>query len=297
MRMKIGTDAHKELFCRSFMQAHNPYVVANLPWPELDEASLARLRSVPFWDEVFFAERRAGAMVRAYAETIQDPLVREAIDLQGFEEARHADLIRHMIDLYDIPASDRPISKLPADIETGFLDFGFGECVDSFLGFGAYSFGKRAQFLPDSLFAILATLLEEEVRHIVFFVNWVAYRQAQRGRGAAPLRALHSLWFHGRAVARHVQDIRDGQKNKVEVPTEERDRAKFSATQADIFPGGFNARAFLAECLSENARRMEVFDPRLLRPSLMPGLARGALTVLNLWPGNWGKPIAVSNLT
>ncbi|MCX7356215.1 MAG: hypothetical protein NTY59_15595 [Alphaproteobacteria bacterium] len=293
--MKIGTDAHKELFCRSFMTAHNPYIVAKLPWPELDEASLARLRSVPFWDEVFFAERRAGAMVRAYAETIQDPLVREAIDLQGFEEARHAGLIRHMIDLYGIPASDRPVSKLPADIEAGFLDFGFGECVDSFLGFGAYSFGKRAKFLPDSLFAILATLLEEEVRHIVFFVNWVAYRQAQRGRGAAPLRALHSLWFHGRAVARHVQDIRDGQKSKTEAPAEERDRAKFSATQADIFPGGFNARAFLAECLSENTRRMEAFDPRLLRPSVMPGLARGALTALNLWPGNWGKPVTVSS--
>jgi len=291
--MKIGSDEHKELFCRGFMEAHDPYVVDRLPWPELDEASLQRLRSVPFWDEVFFAERRAGAMVRAYAETISDPLVREAVDLQGYEEARHADLIRHMIDLYDIPASDRPISKLPENIETGFLDFGFGECVDSFLGFGAYTFGKRAKFLPDPLFAILERLLEEEVRHIVFFVNWVAYHEVQRGRGAAPLRALHSLWFHGRAVMRHVQDIRDGQKNKVEKPAEERERAKFSATQADIFPGGFSVRSFLTACLNENARRMAAFDPRLLQPSLMPGLARGALTVLNLWPGNWGKPIAV----
>lgn len=293
--MKIGSDAHKELFCRSFIEAHDPYAVEKLPWPVLDEASLARLRSVPFWEEVFFAERRAGAMVRAYAETIHDQLVRQAVDLQGFEEARHADLIRFMIDRYGIPASERPVSKLPDNMEAGFLDFGFGECVDSFLGFGAYRFGKRAKFLPDPLFAILERLLDEEVRHIVFFVNWVAYREARRGRGAAPLRALHSAWFHGRAVWRHVQDIHEAQKSETKKPAAVEERAKFSATQADIFPGGFSVRAFLTECLSENARRMAVFDPHLLRPSLMPGLARSALFLLNLWPGNWGKPVAAGN--
>jgi hypothetical protein len=88
--MKIGSPAHKELFCRSFIATHNPYEIEALPWPELDAAALERLRSVPFWEEVFYAERRAGMLVEAFARTIDDPLLREAVDLQGFEEARHA---------------------------------------------------------------------------------------------------------------------------------------------------------------------------------------------------------------
>ena len=31
------------------------------------------------------------------------------------------------------------------------------------------------------MFAIFETLMYEETRHIVFFVNWMAYNQAQKG--------------------------------------------------------------------------------------------------------------------
>ena len=64
--MKIGSDEHKELFCRDFVASHDPYEPERLPWPELDEASLARIRGVPFWEEVYYAERRAGALIAAF---------------------------------------------------------------------------------------------------------------------------------------------------------------------------------------------------------------------------------------
>jgi hypothetical protein len=38
--MKIGSEAHKELFCRSFMESHQKYEPEQLPWPDLDDASL-----------------------------------------------------------------------------------------------------------------------------------------------------------------------------------------------------------------------------------------------------------------
>ena len=36
------------------------------------------MRSVPFWQEVYHTERRAGASVAAFTPMIQDPRVREA---------------------------------------------------------------------------------------------------------------------------------------------------------------------------------------------------------------------------
>jgi hypothetical protein len=139
------------------------------------------------------------------------------------------------------------------------------------------------------MFAVLDVLMHEETRHIVFFVNWMAYRETQRGRGAAPLRALTSLWYHGRAVARHLKDIRHGAGKNRDKADDESGRANFSATQADIFRDGFSPRGFLAECLAENARRMSAFEPELLRPQLMPGIARAALPLIALWPAGRAK--------
>jgi hypothetical protein len=95
--MKIGSEEHKQLFCREFIASHRRFDPAALEWPDLDADALGRLRAVPFWQEVLYTERRAGAIVSAYGETIDDPLVREAVLLQGFEEARHAKLLWLMI--------------------------------------------------------------------------------------------------------------------------------------------------------------------------------------------------------
>ena len=75
---EVGSAEHKERFCRHFIATHCRFDPAALAWPDLDPAELERLRAVPFWQEVLYTERRAGAIVAAYAQTIADPLVREA---------------------------------------------------------------------------------------------------------------------------------------------------------------------------------------------------------------------------
>jgi hypothetical protein len=162
MRIKIGSEAHKALFCRQFLETHELYDPETLPWPDLNEAQLGRLRSFPFWQEVYHTERRAGAIVAAFTPMVQDPLVREAVALQGVEEARHAKLIRVMIDRYGLEATEQPIETFPPNLETAFIDFGFGECMDSFLGFGAFKTARESEFLPEVMFEIFDVLMHEE---------------------------------------------------------------------------------------------------------------------------------------
>lgn len=80
--MKIGSQEHRDAFCAHFTQTYVEYDPKTLPWPELDDVVLRRLQSVPFWEEVFYTERRAGAIVAAFTETVSDPVLKGALALQ-----------------------------------------------------------------------------------------------------------------------------------------------------------------------------------------------------------------------
>lgn len=273
--MKIGSQEHRDAFCRHFVQTYTDYDPHTLPWPELDDAALQRLRAVPFWEEVFYTERRAGAIVAAFTQTVTDPVLRDALALQGEEETRHAKMIRVMIERYGLDAPERPLEDISQNIERRFRDFGFGECLDSFLGFGLFKIASQAEFLPKEMLKIFETLMYEETRHIVFFINWMAYTEAQRGwlaRMALPLTSLH---YYLRALVRMMGLAKRGKALN--------DGKNFAATQVSVFLDGFNFRKFLEDCYSENRRRMDAFDPDLLRPSFMPQLADVALRAMRLW--------------
>jgi hypothetical protein len=276
--MKIGSDEHKERFCRDFIASHCRFEPATLTWPDLDESSLGRLRAVPFWQEVLYTERRAGAIVDAYAATIADPLVREAVALQGFEEARHAELLREMIRRYRIAAEERPLDEpLSPDLRRAFADFGYGECLDSFLGFGVFKIARRSGFLPEPLFEIFDMLMREETRHIVFFINWMAWQQAARGGLASWARGVNAARYYGRAIGRLLATVRRGRRAN--------GGRDFSATQASVFLEGFTLRSFVEECCVEHERRMREFDPDLLRPRFLPKLGSIALAGLRFGSG------------
>lgn len=273
-KIKAGSEAHKELFCQHFMDTYQDYHPETLPWPKLDDEELQRLRSVPFWQEVYHTERRAGAIVDAFTPHVTDPAVHKALALQGFEERRHADLIRVMIERYGINATAQPLEALPADLETAFIDFGFGECVDSFLGFGAFKTARQSAFMPDKLFDIFDVLMFEETRHIVFFINYMAWREKQRGLGRLR-RTMKSLRFYGRAGNRLMGMVRRGQ--------DANDGKDFAVTQTSMFLDGFSFRQFVEDCYRENSRRMHVFDPDLMQPRLLPSIAAVALRGLRTW--------------
>ncbi len=274
MTLQAGSEAHKTLFCQDFIDTHQTFDPETLPWPDLTDAELARLRGVPFWQEVYHTERRAGAIVDAFTPQVTDPIVREAVRIQGVEEARHARLIKVMIDRYGIDAHEQEMEQFPADLETAFIDFGFGECLDAFLGFGAFKTARESSFLPEGMFEIFDTLMYEETRHIVFFINYMAWREKRRGLGG-PRRALKSARFYARAGKRLFGMVQRGQ--------EPNDGKDFAVTQANMFLDGFSFQKFVEDCVNENARRMGAFDPQLMQPKLLPSMASLALQGLRVW--------------
>ncbi|ELR98712.1 ferritin-like domain-containing protein [Gloeocapsa sp. PCC 73106] len=273
--MKLGTESHKELFCQSFLDSYLDYQPESLPWPDLDPVSLAKLRQIPFWQQALFTERSAGVMVSKFAETIEDPLIREAIALQGREESRHGRLIEFLIQRYQIEVTEPELVAPSSQIEAEFIDFGYEECLDSFFAFGMFGIAHQANYLPEAIFKIFDPLLDEEARHIVFFVNWITYLQIQRSKGLTPLRGFHSLWHYGKAVWKLGAIFGES--------TPEDEKA-FTVTGAGNFMDDLTPELFFATCLTENSKRMSRFNPELLQPMLMPNLSLLALRFLKLLP-------------
>lgn len=273
--MQLGSEQHKELFCRSFIDSHLNYEPEKLPWPEIDRTTFERLQAIPFWTEALYTERAAGVMVNAFADTVEDPLLREAIALQGREETRHARLLEVFLNRYGIQFAEPEKPEFPRDIETAFTDFEFGECLDSFFAFGMFNLARQTNYFPPNLFPFFEPLLDEEARHIVFFINWVTYNQIQRGRGWIGWRATHACWHYGRALWNLFKAF-GGAGNKEE--------QAFTATGASSFIDDLTPELLLFACLAENAQRMRVFDERLLQPKLMPRLSQIALFCLKLLP-------------
>jgi hypothetical protein len=268
----VGSDAHKELFCRSFIATHREFDPEKLSWPDLDDAALVRLRSLPFWEEAIATEIAAGMKIAAYAERVSDPLLREAIALQGAEELRHAALLSALTTRYDIRVACRPTAPLPADPEQAFVGIGYGECIDAFFAFGLFEVARQSGFFPEALLAVVEPILDEEARHIVFFVNWEAYHQCQRGRGLALRRAARALRSYSRAVRCRMGALRGAAGTG------------FTMTSSSRITVDFTPKTFLALCLRENARRLMAFDGGLLRPRFVPVLARLAWRCSSLLP-------------
>jgi hypothetical protein len=269
--MQIGSSEHKELFCRSFIESHRPYEPQDLPWPALDEISLARLHAIPVWTRALEVETAAGLMLSAFAKAEPDALVRQALELQGYEEDRHGRILQCMIERYGLDVSPQVPDIKPN--RAAFIDFGYNECVDSFAGFGIFRLAREGRVFPETLTSLFVRVLQEEARHIVFFVNWVAWDRRRRGLRGPVLQALPALSSYCAAIARRIKggtQMQSGNKPR-ENPIE-----LFADVLSDLTPS-----RFVRACVDENERYLAAFDSRLVRPRVIPALGKFALAILD----------------
>ncbi|HKD53415.1 MAG TPA: ferritin-like domain-containing protein [Steroidobacteraceae bacterium] len=265
-RIRPGSDAHKRLFCRTLLDTFNPYKPAVIDWPRLESDARERLVTLPIWDVAVQTEGRARLNVASYAAVIRDPLLREAIELNAFEEGRHKSVLSNLVTAYGITLAPEPHYLPPRDPEWAFMLTGYSECIDSFFAFGLFESARRSGFFPPPLVDTFEPVMQEEARHILFFVNWAAWH-----RRTMPL--WRRPWFELKVLSiwlvliwervRIARDVGHGvQDNNFTL-----NGAK--AVGVDVSVGGL-----IDLCLAENHRRMSAYDERLLRPAAVPALAR-----------------------
>jgi hypothetical protein len=268
-----GSEAHKTAFCRMLLDTHNPYKPAVIDWPVLDSEARDRLVGLPIWDIAVQTEGKARLRVLSYAACTDDRLLREAIELDGFEEGRHKEVLSNLVEAYGIRLGPEPEYIRPRDPEWAFMVTGFSECIDSFFAFGLFALARRSGFFPPALVDTFEPVMQEEGRHILFFVNWVAWKLRnlplwRRWLFRAKIAAVWGflVWERiglARGVGRGETGGTTPQDNNFTLTGSK------SVGAVDLSPA-----ALIDVCLAENDRRLAGYDPRLLRPSMVPRLMR-----------------------
>jgi len=282
-RLILGSEEHKTLLCRTFIDTHDSFKPEDIRWPDLDAEGLARLKAMPVWNEATRTEAVTAVKVQALGDAEKDPLLAEAISLQGYEEGRHAEVLRLLTRHYGIPVAPFPPPEVPKDPTLAFLRTGYGECLDSFFAFGLFRLGVDAALFPKALTDVFEQIMQEEARHILFIVNWAAYLRARR---PVLLRPGFDLWRGWNIVAQAFDRLKGalamagGEKGeKIAASGRDESQAGFTLKSHSIF-GDFSLRSFLQTCLAENDRRLSVYDERLLRPMLVPSVVKAMIKVL-----------------
>lgn len=270
--IRRGSDAHKRLFCRTLLDTHNPYKPAVIDWPQLERDARERLVSLPIWDVAVQTEGRARLNVASYAALVRDALLREAIELNAFEEGRHKKVLANLVEAYGITLAPEPPYPAPRDPEWAFMLTGYSECIDSFFAFGLFESARRSGFFPPALVDTFEPVMQEEARHILFFVNWAAWHRRTMPWWRRPWFELKVLGIWAVLLWERIRIARDVghgvQDNNFTL-------SGAQSVGADIRPADL-----IRLCLAENERRMGAYDERLLRPAAVPALARLALRVM-----------------
>jgi len=264
--IRLGSEEHKRLFCKTLLDTFNPYRPAVIDWPKLDEDAAARITSLPIWDIAVQTENRASLNVCTYAESINDPLLREAVELNGFEERRHRYVLSNLVKAYGITLAPEPDYPRPRDPEWAFLVTGYSECIDSFFAFGLFEVARLSGYFPPELVETFEPVIHEEGRHILFFVNWVAWHRRNMPLWRRPWFELKVLAVWAFLVFERIgiaTDVSNGVQDN-----------NFTVTGASQLGDHIDVFKLIDVCLAENTRRLGSYDERLKRPRFVPFMTR-----------------------
>jgi len=290
-RLAIGGSAHRDAACRMFRDTFNPYRPSVIDWPRLAPDALARLTSLPIWDIAVQTEGKARLRMAAYGQSLSDPAWREAIEQNGWEEGRHKEVLASLVASYGIRLQPEPEYRPPSDPEWAYLVTGYSECIDSFFAFGLFDLAKSSGFFPPELVDTFEPVIQEEARHILLFANWLAWHRRRLPIWRRPWFELRvaAVWvflaWERIGIARGMDDggtDHGGMGHDKPADNNFTLTGSQSVSDMDISPW-----ELLAICLRENDRRFAGYDPRLLRPTTTPMLARMAVTV-----ARWSRAVA-----
>jgi hypothetical protein len=264
--IRFGSDEHKTLFCRTLLDTFNPYKPAVIDWPKLDSEVRDRLVGLPIWDIAVQTEGRARLNVASYAKVTPDPLLRKAIELNAFEEGRHKHVLSNLVQAYGIALAPEPHYEVQGNPEWAFMVTGYSECIDSFFAFGLFESAKRSGFFPEELVDTFEPVIQEEARHILFFVNWASWHRRTMPLWRRPYFELKVLAVWLFLIWERIGTARDMGSGVQD--------NNFTVTGAKAVGDDINVAELIDVCLGENSRRMSHYDQRLKRPFAVPALAR-----------------------
>jgi len=171
-----------------------------------------------------------------------------------------------MVQAYGIRLAPEPKYARPSDPEWAFMVTGYSECIDTFFAFGLFETARRSGFFPKELANTFEPVMREEGRHILFFVNWVAWHRRNLPLWRRPWFALKLAAVWGFLIWERIgiaKSVGGGKQDN-----------NFILTGAKDLGVDMSVAELIDTCFAESERRLSLYDPRLLRPTFVPRVVR-----------------------
>jgi hypothetical protein len=268
--MNIGSYESKKRFCQCLAESHIPGNLGSQHWLTLEPSLIEQIQNLPFWEKCLLTQHYRTQIVCAFAQTLKDPMVKEAVMLQGEEQQRLVMTLQSFLKTYSIPSPPLSAVTIPKNLESAFIKVGYQNALDFFWMDGLRAAAHQAKFIPDELDKHLSLLFAEQTRHTVFLVNWMAYQKVKLKKRWGEWRAGPALWNRSGMFVRLMAAF--GTKDVDERPDAMRWMMRFSPEM------------FLSLCLLTQKKRMQTFDANLLQPQLSVNVATFAREIFKVWP-------------
>jgi hypothetical protein len=265
-RFRAGDDEYMRMLSRMLLDTFNPYKPAVIAWPKLDAEARQRLVSLPIWDIAVRTEGWARLRILSFARRVKVEPLRAALERMAFEENRHKEVLSRLVAAYDIPLAPEPDYIEPRDAEWAFMVTGYSECIDSFFAFGLFELARRSGFFPPELVETFEPVIQEEGRHILFFINWITWYKRTMPLWRRPWFLLKTALVWAFLVWERMGIARDVNGTPQD--------ANFTVKGSEAVAGEIDIAELLDFCLAENDRRLSGYDPRLIKPTTVPRLVR-----------------------
>ena len=285
--IRIGSDEHKALFCRVFVETHDPFKPEEIAWPELDAEALSRLKHSPSGTKPRAPKRPRRSGSRRWATPSPIRSWRRRSAFRATRRARHADVIRRLMNQYGIDVRSAPGRPECPRIPTwAFLEDRLRRVPRLVLrvrplqdrrGLAGLSAGHRLHLRDDHAGGSPAHPLHRELG-----------RLPARAGGRFPLRPAFDARRAWNIAAQALGRLKGafqmagdpGRRTRTIRRKNRRTARPGSRSQSHSTFGDFSLRSFLELCLAENERRFTPYDSRLLRPQLVPPVVRALTKVL-----------------
>ena len=174
-------------FCRMLLETFNPYKPAVIDWPKLDDRG-ASAADQPADLGHRGADRRQRPPAHPHLCATASPTrcCARRSSSRPSRKAATRRCCRHLVAAYGIQLAPEPDYVEPRDAEWAFMVTGYSANASTASSPSACSsWRERSGFFPPELVDTFEPVIQEEGRHILFFVNWVAWHRRQHAAVAA----------------------------------------------------------------------------------------------------------------
>ena len=206
--MQIGSTEHKELFCRSFLESHRAYEPERFAlagsWTRYRSRGL---RAIPIWTMALEVElkRRKDALRVLRSDGARPAGAQGASSCRRYEE-----IVTGVCSRTNDPAvrlerrNQAKAKRIRPRAKPSSTSATTSASIRS-RGSAYSSLACDAKILPESLTSTSRACLVEEARHIVFFINWIAWDRYRRGlRRLRDAGARRTGICYARSIARRT---------------------------------------------------------------------------------------------